>query len=34
VYFDDGSMVSFAEGSAEAESLLPVARTVHAAARR
>jgi hypothetical protein len=34
VYFDDGSMVSFAEGSAEAESLLPVARTVLAAARR
>jgi len=27
-------MVSFAEGSAEAESLLPVARTVLAAARR
>ena len=34
VYFDDGSMVSFAEGSSEAESLLPVARNVLAAARR
>jgi hypothetical protein len=34
VYFDDGSMVSFAEGSGEAESLLPVARRVLAAARR
>jgi hypothetical protein len=26
VYFDDGSMVSFVEGSPEAERLLPVAR--------
>jgi len=34
VYFDDGSMVSFVEGSSEAESLLPVARAVLAAARR
>lgn len=34
VYFDDGSMVSFAEGSTEAQSLLPIARTVLAAARR
>jgi len=34
VYFDDGSMVSFVEGSSEAESLLPVARTVLAAAAR
>jgi hypothetical protein len=34
VYFDDGSMVSFVEGSSEAESLLPIARTVLAAARR
>ena len=34
VYFGDGSMVSFTEGSAEAESLLPVARTVLAATRR
>jgi hypothetical protein len=28
VYFDDGSMVSFVEGSSEAENLLRVARTV------
>ena len=34
VYFDDGSMVSLVEGSAEAEKLLPVARDVIAAARR
>jgi hypothetical protein len=34
VYFDDGSMVSFAEGSQEADTLLPVARDVLAAARR
>jgi len=34
VYFDDGSMVSFVEGSPEAERLLPVARDVLAAARR
>jgi hypothetical protein len=34
VYFDDGSMVSFVEGSSEADSLLPVARTVLVAARR
>jgi hypothetical protein len=33
VYFDDGSMMSFAEGSAEAEQLLAVARDVLAAAR-
>ena len=33
VYFDDGSMVSFVEGSPEAEKLLPVARDVLAAAR-
>jgi hypothetical protein len=33
VYFDDGSMVSFVEGSDEAEKLLPVARDVLAAAR-
>jgi hypothetical protein len=33
VYFDDGSMVSFTEGSDEAEKLLPVARDVLAAAR-
>jgi hypothetical protein len=26
IYFDDGSMVSFVEGSSEAERLLPVAR--------
>jgi hypothetical protein len=34
VYFDDGSMVSFAEGSQEADTLLPVAQAVLAAARR
>ena len=34
VYFDDGSMVSFTEGSEEAEKLLPVARDVLSAARR
>jgi hypothetical protein len=34
VYFDDGSMVSFLDGSPEAEKLLPVAGDVLAAARR
>ena len=34
LYFDDGSMVSFVEGSPEAERLLPVARDVLAAAQR
>jgi hypothetical protein len=34
VYFDDGSMVSFVDGSPEAEKLLPVAENVLAAARR
>ncbi|MHB8469670.1 MAG: hypothetical protein ACYDCH_07945 [Gaiellaceae bacterium] len=34
VYFEDGSMVSYAEGSVEAESVLPVARELLAAARR
>jgi hypothetical protein len=34
VYFDDGSMVSFGEGSPEAERLLPVARRLLGAARR
>jgi hypothetical protein len=34
VYFDDGSMVSFVEGSLEAEKLLPVAVDVLAASRR
>jgi hypothetical protein len=33
VYFDDGSMVSFIEGSPEAERLLPVAHDVLAAAQ-
>jgi hypothetical protein len=33
VYFDDGSMVSFVEGSPEAERLLPVARELLATAR-
>jgi hypothetical protein len=34
VYFDDGSMVSFVEGSQEADALLPVVRSVLAATRR
>jgi len=34
VYFEDGSMVSFLEGSAEAENLIPAARRALAAARR
>ena len=34
LYFDDGSMVSLVEGSPEADTLLPVAREVLAAARR
>jgi hypothetical protein len=34
IYFDDGSMVSFVEGSSEAERLLPVARELLATARR
>jgi hypothetical protein len=34
VYFDDGSMVSFVDGSPEAEKLLPVAGELLAAARR
>jgi hypothetical protein len=33
VYYDDGSMVSFASGSREGEKLLPIARRVLAAAR-
>ena len=33
VYFDDGSMVSLVEGTAEAERLLPLAREVLQAAR-
>jgi hypothetical protein len=33
LYFDDGSMVSLVEGSAEAERLLPLARDVLQAAR-
>jgi len=34
VYFDDGSMVSFVDGSPEADKLLPVAGDVLAAPRR
>lgn len=34
LYFEDGSMVSFVEGSSEAERLLPVARELLAMARR
>jgi len=33
LYFDDGSFVTLADGSAEAERLLPLARQVLAAAR-
>jgi hypothetical protein len=33
VYFDDGSFVTFAAGSAEADRLLPLARRVLLAAR-
>jgi hypothetical protein len=33
IYFDDGSMVSFVDGSPEAERLLPAARDALAAAR-
>jgi hypothetical protein len=33
LYFDDGSMVSFAESSPESARLLPVARRLVAAAR-
>jgi hypothetical protein len=33
-YYDDGSMVSYVDGSSEAESLLPAARDALAAARR
>jgi hypothetical protein len=33
IYFDDGSMVSFVEGSSEAERLLPVARELLTTAR-
>lgn len=33
VYFDDGSMISYDDGSAEAASLLPIARDALAAAR-
>jgi len=34
VYFDDGSMVSYVDGSIEADGLLPAARDAIAAARR
>jgi hypothetical protein len=34
VYFGDGSMMSFVEGSPEADKLIPVAREALAAARR
>jgi len=33
VYFDDGSMISFVDGSGEADALLPLARDALAAAR-
>jgi hypothetical protein len=34
IYFDDGSMVSFGDGSEEAAKLLPIARDALAAARQ
>jgi hypothetical protein len=34
LYFDDGSFVTLADGSAEAERLLPLAHQVLASARR
>ena len=34
IYFGDGSMVSFVEGSPEADKLIPVAREALAAAHR
>jgi hypothetical protein len=34
VYYDDGSMVSYVDGSSEAGTLLPAAREALAAARR
>jgi hypothetical protein len=34
VYYDDGSMISYVDGSSEADSLLPAARDALAAARR
>ena len=34
VYFDDGSFVTYVDGSTEARRLLPLARQVLAAARR
>ena len=34
IYFGDGSMVSFVEGSPEADTLIPVAREALAAAHR
>ena len=33
LYFEDGSMLSFADGSDEADRLLPLARSVLSAAR-
>ena len=34
VYYDDGSMISYVDGSSEADGLLPAAREGLAAARR
>ena len=33
VYFDDGSMITYDDGSSEADTLLPIARDALAAAR-
>ncbi len=34
VYYDDGSMISYVDGSSEADTLLPAAREALSAARR
>lgn len=34
VYFENGSMITFDDGSAEADALLPIARDALSAARR
>ncbi|HLX20573.1 MAG TPA: hypothetical protein VKR23_10520 [Gaiellaceae bacterium] len=34
VYFDDGTMITYVDGSLEADAVLPIARDALAAARR
>ena len=34
VYFDDGTMITYVDGSPEADAVLPIARDALAAARR